>query len=132
MPVVEIAIATVRNSSGLIAPGDIVTACAPRASMGRRVRHSYLWLWIEVGDLAAINLKEGMPPYKRRYHVPLERLKARLPELDLGRATDSRFIYQPFMDADPSTGIYNRLPEVIPIADLVIDKMTRRPLIGNV
>jgi len=138
-PVVEAAI-LVRGSVPLASgheraqEGDIGLVRRPFAFIGRGERSRLLWLrlegldWNEIGILNIVNAEplndlDGSVYDKRRYHIPLDRLKQIARFRDLARVRDINDVYQPFMNIDEETG------EVLPsprasfsVHGLVFDK----------
>lgn len=131
MAIIEIAVRTIPSQSGLTQPGDIIAARKPHTGVGRKSRQDFLWMWIDVDDLIAVQLLSPSDDgrFKRRYYIPLDRLKMRVPDLDMGRATDPREVYQPFVGLSHE-GERTKIPEAIKASDLIIDKITRNPIRG--
>ena len=145
-PDVEIAISTQSYSplaSGheRVQEGDIVTVVGKlRKSRGIKAGKRYLWVRI-YGEEAALmealrdhifdldlDGEPGKQFDKKRFCVPLQRLKDQFPALDLARARDPDDDYQPFIPFDEDDFRYLEGPELRPFTvwGLVIDKKTMR------
>jgi len=123
--------------------GDIIAIRKPRRVMGTKTRSRYLWLLLEGLDWNPMSILdrsniEPIPlddipnpdeiPYdKRRYCIPLDRLKVVAPFLDLARVRDVADKYQPFLNVDEDTGDHlpsSRTP--FSVHGLVYDKAFQR------
>lgn len=93
--------------------GDIVGIRRPHYEVGTKERSAFLWLRLQ--GLEENDMSQLAAPYeeadtiydKRRYCIPLARLKQIVPSLDLARVRDRNDAYQPFMsgvDADTAPG----------------------------
>lgn len=125
--------------------GDIVNIRKPHYVIGTKEANEYLWLritgleeneyvqLISSGfDLDADHefghqiLGETKRYEKRRFMIPLERLKKYYPPFDISRALDPNDKYQPFLTIDFSeSGYYYFLDSVKPldVHGLVFDKL---------
>ena len=119
-PTAEIAIALWNMAPERIQEGDIVAWRRPGPGVGTKEHELFLWMLIdglEVSELPALTMPiwepfdptgeyEPASAYtlyeKRRYNIPLTRLKTIYPALDLDRCRDLNDGYQPFytIDAD--------------------------------
>ena len=93
--------------------GDIIAIRPPGQGAGRKERTRFLWLRLqgleenEMGQLTTPLEEDGIIYDKRRYGIPLARLKQLHPSLDLVRTRNSTDIYQPFsngIDEDLTPG----------------------------
>lgn len=98
--------------------GDIVTIRRPLGYIGTKESSLFIWLRIEGEDtsvMEAFRHPEFLPDTdtrsdsfgdplvyydKKRFRIPLERLKEILPRFDLDRARDPLDDYQPFLPID--------------------------------
>lgn len=110
--------------------GDIIAVRPPNMGIGLMEGHRYLWLrldsWEEeqTGQLT-MSVQEGDVAYeKRRYQIPLERLKAIVPAFDVDRALDPTDPYQPFLSVDLETGLFLSAAPPLDIHGLVLDVVT--------
>ena len=145
-PDVEIAISTQSYSplaSGheRVQEGDIVTVVGKlRTSRGLKAGKLFLWLRIYGEEIAFLQqLMEhifdldgdgdpGKQFDKKRFNIPLQRLKNQFPAFDLVRARDPLDDYQPFIPFDEDDFRYLEGPALRPFAlwGLVVDKKTLR------
>lgn len=117
-PVVEVAIAVTNNKGGWLDSfeGDIIAVRDPHFVVGNKEMGNWLWLRLEgleeneMFRLADGIMKEGdhgptkdTVYDKRRYCIPLDRLKILRPELDLTKARDTDEKYQPILMSDYTT-----------------------------
>jgi len=111
--------------------GDIITVRAPRGCIGRKERSSFLWLHVE-GKTAddrhlkgcdRVNETDMLPRAKRRYSIPLARLKNLDPDLDLDRVRDTTDEYQPYLTIDKVTGECKPIGDLFLMTDIVFDKL---------
>lgn len=144
-PVAEIALSL--EYGGVLASGherkivgDIIAIRKPSAGIGMAEMKRFLWLRVEgleeneFGTLTMLESEEGGPGEdltsydKRRYCIPLERLKALYPDFDINRALDSDDIYQPFLPVDedgPALYLTSSVVAPLSVEGLVFDKRTR-------
>lgn len=62
---------------------------------------------------------------KRRYCIPLERLKEVVPSFDIEKALDKSLVYQPFRPVDEETGLYLETDTPpLDVHGLLFDKVT--------
>ena len=123
--------------------GDIVTIRSPHNGIGTGERSNFLWLRIEGLDRNDMDrLKdpnaepldeegEFIEPHtkydKRRFCIPLERLKKVAPWLDLVRVRCEVDNYQPFIQVDEETGNYiGGIRRPLSVHGLVYDKAKQR------
>jgi hypothetical protein len=109
--VVEIALSLEELSGRRKKQGDIIEARAPSLGLGRMEMTRYVWLWVEVPEAAAAVLTQGTEELKRRYYIPLNRLRqawqlAGGATIDLSRLLDPNDPYQPCLPVDPATGLF--------------------------
>lgn len=124
--------------------GDIITVkqFEERARYaGIKVRSRRLFLMVEGLERAAmLRLKERyIDPYpvdksdpmwdtenygKRRYCIPLERIKELFPTFDIDRAKDLNDEYQPFLTLDTETGYWLSNEAAVMVNGLIFDKIT--------
>jgi len=117
--------------------GDIISLRRPLGSMRRAQTRRYLWLLIEglaynemsILDRTNTEPLDDEPPTvaiqydKRRYSIPLDRLKVVAPFLDLVRVRDTTDAYQPFLNIDEDTGeIFPSPRPPLSVHGLVYDK----------
>lgn len=123
-PVVEVAI-LVRGNVPLPSgheraqEGDIIVSRRPFGWIGRGERTRLLWFlldgldWNEIVALDIVNTEpidsgiidpNEIVHDKRRYSVPMDRLKEVASFLDLARVRDTTDTYQPFLNLDGDTG----------------------------
>jgi hypothetical protein len=152
-PTLEVAIQTVDYADDrggeCVKAGDIVVIRRPLGLIGTADRARRLWLLIDglEEEQRARLVERPMPEMrervieipdeepiveeylarfdKRRYAIPLERLKEVYPLLDLEKLTDSSVEYQPFMALDIDTGEVVSWIAPLPADGLVYDKETR-------
>jgi hypothetical protein len=125
---VEIALAVRSRSPNAggdhVQEGDIVAVRRPGEGIGRLEQRAFIWLRVDGVDLGEAQTwvegnTEGLPSAdpaaityeKRRYCIPLARLKQLLPSLDLARVRDRADPYQPFLN-----GVDQAFPEPVDIA----------------
>jgi len=139
-PIMEIAISLVNYSpleSGhersLV--GDIIGIRKPNIGVGRKEVENYMWLRIEgLEEMEFSRLTDsiitsaGERYDKRRYCIPLEKIKEIDPEFDIDLALEEDRIYQPFLLVDYDEGYYfvledGQLP--LQVSGLVFDKETQ-------
>jgi hypothetical protein len=105
----------------------------PNVGIGAKETKSYLWLRVE-------GLEEGEFPKlvnyimdstsniiydKRRYCIPLEKLKENYPDFDIDLALDQDTIYQPFLLLDDDyTFILENDVQPFQVSGLIYDKIT--------
>ena len=122
-PIMEICVTT-RSKAALASgaersqEGDIIEVRAPNDGIGLSEARTLLWLrfegledweygllkdlWTEPLMILRDDRVDQYPPVfdKRRYCIPLERLKGVAPFFDLARARDGADPYQPFLPID--------------------------------
>ena len=128
-PVMELCLSTV---SGAVVDtdkrkfvGDIIAIRKPTNGAGLRELKRYLWLrseQIEENDWAV--LVQSTQYEKRRFCIPLERLKNFVTDFDVEKAMNREIIYQPFMPVDKQTGLwlYKDSCNTIDALGLIYDK----------
>ena len=134
-PIVEVALLC-QNNAPLASGheraicGDIVAVRPPNTGVGMLEMHRYLWLRLsgwEEGPFGT--LTTGVPGYeKRRYQIPLTRLKAIMPAFDLDKAQSAGVVYQPFLNVDEDTGVFLGQSKPLDVHGLVFDTATGRYL----
>lgn len=143
-PVMEIALSCEHggtHSGGLKerkAVGDIIAIRKPGSAIGSAEMSRYLWLRIEgleenqmyrLTDPVYSNPADDSSAVfdKRRYCIPLDRLKAITPSLDIARATNLNDKYQPFLGVDEEPP-FRFISDVRPVNvhGLIFDKVTGR------
>jgi hypothetical protein len=115
--------------------GDIINVRSPHLGTGKAVHKNYLKLLVsgldkyELGSLSELMEAENGTLYdKRRYCIPLERLKMFYPSLDIGKLKDRNESYQPIcmVDEDTNNFFYQGAP--LDVHGLVFDKLKMRYL----
>jgi hypothetical protein len=115
--------------------GDIILAREPAGYIGTKEADQFLWLKLTslkdidvFWDLFEPNEESEIQYEKRRFCVPLERLKQIYPSLDVARVRNTGDKYQPFLGYDEEGGylLFNHSP--LQIEGLVFDKATGRYL----
>lgn len=108
--------------------GDIIAVRRPHNIIGTKEAYNMIWLRVdglEMGEYSAFKYPElgydydfkidhlpkvGTDPSnrfdKKRYCVPLRRLKKVIPSFNINRAKDLEDLYQPFITMDFSTSNY--------------------------
>lgn len=139
-PVMEIAISLVNYTpleSGheRLLVGDIVAVRKPDVGVGRKEVEEYLWLRVEgleEGELQilveSITTSAGEQFDKRRYGIPLEKIKEIDPDFDVDLALEDDRIYQPFLVVDYDEGYYFILEDgqqPFQTSGLIFDKETQ-------
>lgn len=125
--------------------GDIVVCRTVGTGIGLKEAHGYLWLRME--GLEHFQCGRLQDPFddkpdgaddndfpdlgwwdKRRFCIPLERLKIFCPALDLAKVRDRTLKYQPFLPIDEDDFRYTFSAEkrVLPMTGLVFDKRLQR------
>ena len=108
--------------------GDIIAVREPGVGIGRKETHEYLWLtvrgkWSDIHALTKPWAENGVKYEKRRFCIPLDRLKEVYPDFDKNRALDLSDFYQPFNPTDKETGLFLfKNNKVFDIKGLVYDK----------
>ena len=106
--------------------GDIVAIRRPAQAIGTKEAKTYLWLRVqglEENDMARLTDSiEGFD--KRRYCIPLERLKEIVPTFDIAKAMDPNVIYQPFLILDEEDFKFLGSEQPFEIEDILFDKQT--------
>lgn len=132
-PVVEVAIrcyssAPLASGHERALEGDVICVRPPLNGIGMQEMRDFLWLRIsgwEDNDLAALQtVVDGYE--KRRYQIPLKRLKAACPAFDEARARDRTQVYQPFLGVDEDTGLFTFTGRPLEATGLVFDVTTLR------
>lgn len=146
-PTMEVAILTVNrpdHDNERACPGDIIVIRRPHHVIGTKEGTEYIWLRFDGLEANGFwDLKGGSGTYmdpqydapdaksfetrydKRRYCIPLERLKKFIPSFDIARAQDPEDFYQPFITVDfADSGFYKYLCNEAPLTvdGLVFDK----------
>lgn len=146
-PVFEVSILTVNHpdhDSERACIGDIISVRAPHHVIGTKEGKEFVWLRLEGPEQNSLQyLKHRVADYvdpdlkymaerqylkrydKRRYCIPLERLKQLFPNFDIDRARDADDFYQPFITIDEAdSGDYKYLAAEKPFRaeGLVFDK----------
>jgi len=138
-PPVEVAISTV-NSTDLAAherkkEGDImaVRLVGEWIGVGTKEISQRLWLRVEglehYESMHLIDLNHDPDPdgeifEKRRYCIPLDRLKEVYPALDIARVRDTADAYQPFLTLDGDNYTFLTEENPLEVSGLVLDKYT--------
>ena len=143
-PVREISIACINrpdHDNERLCVGDIVTIRKPHHVIGKKEAKSLIWLRvegleeIEIGTLvqesSGLMMDEDKAAVserfeKRRYFIPLQRLKKIKPDFDIARAMDTNDSYQPFMVVDfADSGFFRYLASDKPLSvhGLIFDKI---------
>lgn len=145
-PVFEIGVLAINypdhTPNGRAKMGDIITSRIPiHYVMGTGVWRDRIRLMVEgveedeIPFLQTSNWDsdyrndEGVNAFdKRRFCVPLHRLKETFPSFNLNRAKDTNDIYQPFMLLDEDNGKYLTLRKPLSVHGFVFDKLKREYL----
>lgn len=113
--------------------GDIIAMRPPSTAVGSGEMSRFLWLRIEgleeneMAKLADLLVVNEQIFDKRRYCIPLDRLKAVVPSFDIARAKDSADKYQPFLGVDEETPFrFVRDHRPLNVHGLVYDKLKSR------
>jgi hypothetical protein len=143
-PVMEIAVAAINrpdHQNERVIPGDIVAFRRPHFVIGTKEGSDFIWLLIdgleenEWGNLISLghdadvhsDIEDAGPVYdKRRYFIPLARLKKLRPDFNIQRAMDPGDFYQPFITIDFSdSGYWYYLANEKPLSihGLIFDKV---------
>ena len=121
--------------------GDIIAVRKPLEYIGDKETKTFVWLLVEgleENEMSRLDevlyepfsidgtfSDENKVKYdKRRFCIPLERLKQVFPDFDIAKARDKNVIYQPFLPVDEDN--LSRLPlKVKPLSvhGLVFDKV---------
>jgi hypothetical protein len=114
--------------------GDIIDVRRPLGRIGTKECDQFLWIKLtcfgdidELWQLSQPHTEqdpEGPTFEKRRFCIPLDRLKQVYPSLDIARVRDTADKYQPFLGYDEEGAflIFNHSP--LQIEGLVFDKTT--------
>jgi len=126
--------------------GDIIAVRRPGIGLGMVTMSRFLYLLVEGLDAhemwplkmmntepldtvdSAVPNADMIIYEKRRYCIPLHRLKGVAPFLDLDRVRDHNDIYQPFLNVDEDNGFYLTSRRPLNIHGLVYDKALQRYL----
>ena len=130
-PVMEIAISLVDYaplSSGheRALVGDIVAVRKPSDGIGRKEANIFMWLRVEgLEENEMFMLTNEVDGYdKRRYCIPLEKIKELKSDFNEQLALDSNTIYQPFLTIDEENGFYFIIENTpLQVSGLVYDKV---------
>lgn len=105
-----------------IAEGDIILSRRTGPGIGKQERCGKLWLTVEgLNDEEMERLDDNLYESltndkiifeKRRYSIPLERLKQVVPSLDLVKVKDTSLCYQPFMPIEEETIVVNTVENI--------------------
>lgn len=136
-PVVEVAVlleskAPLASGHERAVEGDIIAVRPPNAGVGMLEMHRHLWLRLagwEEGEIATLTegAREGEVRHeKRRYRIPLARLKQIKPDFDEAKARSTAEVYQPFLTVDEDTGLFTATTPPLDIHGLVLDTATGR------
>ena len=108
--------------------GDIIVARPPKNYIGFGQMYRSIWIPVEgleegeMNQLESRIVEDGVNFDKRRYCVPLLRLKEIVPSFKVNRALDSTDLYQPFLTLDEETGIIFRVDPPLEAQGLIWDK----------
>jgi hypothetical protein len=133
----EIAIALF-DSHGGIEEGDVIVCRAPSNGIGKKEGDRWLWFRADISaDLAAIlageyatrdavTRKIEILHSKRRFKIPLEKIKAIDPDFDIDDARDQKSVYQPYLPLGEDMLFSDPNPDTFALEDLEIvwDKST--------
>lgn len=130
-PIVEIAIRVCSNPEfWRTGAGDIIAIRPPDLGVGTLEQHHLLWLRVEglehneIWRLAEWLEESGGICEKRRFCIPLSRLKELDPSFDIAKATDLEQVYQPYLLVDEETGFYLTGGPIFDATEIVFDKLT--------
>ena len=120
--------------------GDIIAVRYPLNAIGFKEAHTYLWMRIEGLEYTEFTeLVDPLtdPPYgtdttaeiivydKRRYSIPLSRIKEVHADFDIDRAKDINDLYQPFLTLDEDNFYFlSEHFQPFQVEGLVFDKFT--------
>jgi hypothetical protein len=111
--------------------GDIIAVRKPLGQIGTKEMSRFLWLQIEgLEENEFVRLRESVYGEssklydKRRYCIPLERLKKLFPSLDVNRCKDPDDKYQPFEPMEEDKGYTLTFEPPLAVSGLVFDKET--------
>lgn len=138
-PAAEIAIALWSLLPERLQEGDITAVRKPQIGIGLKEASRFLWLLVEGPEyIEYAGLKEKVTEPidptrlyedqvyikydKRRYCIPLERLKIVFPALDLARCRDLDDEYQPFYTLDEESHLWLIDSTPLAIEGLIFDK----------
>ena len=142
-PVMEIAINTENHAPNgeneRSLEGDIIAVRKPLDYIGTKEANTFLWLLVEgleENEIARLNeifyepfsadgsfSDENKVKYdKRRFCIPLERLKQIVPTFDEIKARDRNLVYQPFLPVDEDTGYFITKAKPLNVHGLIFDK----------
>lgn len=106
--------------------GDIIVVRAATGAIGKKEQKSFLWLTVDITDLRLIlGLAEPDTARgtKRRFAIPLDRLKQLMSSLDLTRVANPKDAYQPFVSVN---GSRMTSTQDVPLTNLIADKAVTR------
>lgn len=107
--------------------GDVIAIRPHRDAIGTKELRQFLMVTMDIADpriLDGLDMPnidaKGQLVSKRRFQIPLTRLKDLMSSLDLSRVADSRDPYQPFVNI---VGGNRALPVAdIPVTGTIVDK----------
>lgn len=114
--------------------GDVVDVRPAKGTMGRKQLADFLWITVDMTPEQAAGLTEsvlnadGTIRFKRRWMIPLVKLKSIASSFSEARAKDPKDEYQPFVDVTLNRA-KQRVRADLPFNDLFFDKLegvTRR------
>lgn len=106
--------------------GDIIVVRQAVGAIGKKEQGSYLWITIDVSDVrivAGLNEPDVDAGEKRRFSIPLQRLKSIMSSLDLERVANPKDNYQPFVSV---SGSRMTSTQDVPLTNLINDKRASR------
>lgn len=136
-PVVEVAVlleskAPLASGHERAVEGDIIAVRPVNAGVGMLEMHRHLWLRLsgweegEIAELTRSAEEGGQRHEKRRYRIPLARLKVILPGFDEAKARSKAEVYQPFLTVDEDSGLFASTTPPLDMNGLVLDTATGR------
>lgn len=105
--------------------GDVVNIREMSKGTGLSVPKRYLFVPIYGFDIDEMyRFTDTIEAFeKRRYSIPLARIKQNYPALDMNKLLDQDEMYQPFILTDPNTGLFHGLNIApFPAQGLIFDK----------
>ena len=103
--------------------GDIICVRKALGTVGSGEMHRWIWITVDVADPAIIpglDEPEEGDTKKRRFKIPLARLKALNASMNMARVNDPLTIEQPFMNVTDTRRMISKGD--VPITGLIFDK----------
>lgn len=123
----EIAIQTIDYPEpGRAKAGDIICVRPATGAIGKKEQGVLLWVTVDIADsriVAGLTDQNSTKGEKRRFSIPLTRLKSIMSSLDLARVANPKDNYQPFVSVN---GSRMQAVQDIPVTNLFTDKEAAR------